>query len=691
MVAGGTLQVASSSERRKVFYPRHTPFTVVCGDPDRCGSSPPWEQRICCNKLLKLEPRSERIVPFRHRSGPVSHHHPTGEPPRFSAAGGYYCIMDMMDITLIVKASNQQFEDQTIKCEPSWTIRRLKGHLTEVYPGKPSTDEQKLIYSGQLLGDSVILKDILRHYDGQQTHTVHLVFTPKNNRFQKDFSSASGTTSNGSSSSSNQKNMSSKVNGEAVPAASSSTSRAGNDAARQTSSDIGADGLRQRNVGGGQDTATTPVAACQTTPATNNYMEHHLAMQNLMQQAYMQYLNQYMNVISGQANAQALYASAPTNLPTSTVQPQSSVQTTAPTIATAQNVPNPNPILAQTLPNLAYYPYLPTMNSPMPSASSIPAPISSSGTIPTSSASAGPSSQSPTIPTSPQVSSPLTAASSGPTGTVPTPPGAAGVSATPQAGTSTTDGSPTQTGGQSPQVDNANAAPAAGAAVPGAAGAAAAPARRFPNIVVEEQENRDWLDIFFSLCRVGILMTVVYLYSSPVRCLTVLFIGIALYLYQIGFFRNNADPMERARRIVVQEMNNAHGIRQNAALRARVARQVAAAGAAAAPGQQQAEPAPNAATASDADTTDSPKTASTAEPTTDSPQAEVAAAAAAVSPASDSETAPSAEAATADHQLEGPSNAVPEANRVNLNDVAGFLRTLVLSFFTSIIPDTPAA
>ncbi|KXJ83692.1 hypothetical protein RP20_CCG002779 [Aedes albopictus] len=43
-----------------------------------------------------------------------------------------------MDITLIVKASNQQFDDQTIKCEPSWTIRRLKGHLTEVYPGKPA-------------------------------------------------------------------------------------------------------------------------------------------------------------------------------------------------------------------------------------------------------------------------------------------------------------------------------------------------------------------------------------------------------------------------------------------------------------------------------------------------------------------------------------------------------------------------
>lgn len=44
-------------------------------------------------------------------------------------------------------------------------------------------DEQKLIYSGQLLNDAHILKDILRQYEGQETHTVHLVFTPKNKSY----------------------------------------------------------------------------------------------------------------------------------------------------------------------------------------------------------------------------------------------------------------------------------------------------------------------------------------------------------------------------------------------------------------------------------------------------------------------------------------------------------------------------
>jgi hypothetical protein len=47
--------------------------------------------------------------------------------------------MDMIDmpVTLIVKAPNQQVEDQTVHCELNWTIRKLKGYLSEVYPSKP--------------------------------------------------------------------------------------------------------------------------------------------------------------------------------------------------------------------------------------------------------------------------------------------------------------------------------------------------------------------------------------------------------------------------------------------------------------------------------------------------------------------------------------------------------------------------
>lgn len=53
--------------------------------------------------------------------------------------------MDPLPVTLIVKAPNQQFEDQTIKCEPTWSIRKLKGYLTEVYPCNPVSSSKRQI------------------------------------------------------------------------------------------------------------------------------------------------------------------------------------------------------------------------------------------------------------------------------------------------------------------------------------------------------------------------------------------------------------------------------------------------------------------------------------------------------------------------------------------------------------------
>ena len=54
--------------------------------------------------------------------------------------------------------------------------------------------------------------------------------------------------------------------------------------------------------------------------------------------------------------------------------------------------------------------------------------------------------------------------------------------------------------------------------------------RRFPNIIQDEQEHRDWLDILYSMSRLMILLCLVYFYSSPIRCLVVILIGISIYL-----------------------------------------------------------------------------------------------------------------------------------------------------------------
>ena len=41
-------------------------------------------------------------------------------------------------------------------------------------------DEQRLIYSGRLLVDGEFLKDFLRDLESEETHTLHLVYTSKN-------------------------------------------------------------------------------------------------------------------------------------------------------------------------------------------------------------------------------------------------------------------------------------------------------------------------------------------------------------------------------------------------------------------------------------------------------------------------------------------------------------------------------
>uniref|UniRef100_A0A8C3Y8L9 Homocysteine-responsive endoplasmic reticulum-resident ubiquitin-like domain member 2 protein n=1 Tax=Catharus ustulatus TaxID=91951 RepID=A0A8C3Y8L9_CATUS len=76
-------------------------------------------------------------------------------------------------VTLIIKAPNQKYTDQTISCFLEWTVGKLKSHLSKVYPSKPSTKDQRLVYSGRLLPDHLQLKDVLRKV------TVNLVTVAK--------------------------------------------------------------------------------------------------------------------------------------------------------------------------------------------------------------------------------------------------------------------------------------------------------------------------------------------------------------------------------------------------------------------------------------------------------------------------------------------------------------------------------
>lgn len=307
--------------------------------------------------------------------------------------------MESLPVTLIVKAPNQQIEDQKITCETSWTINKLKQHLSEVYPSKPPHHEQKLIYSGQLLNDSLVLKDILRQYEGQDTHTVHLVCTPKHikmNTKPKPSTPVAETNSGGS----RQANSNTSSTGSGNVSAETST---------QTSQRS-----QSTNASESRVPPTFPNSGFQWTmpngqfqPADYSNLNQYQMQMAWMQQAYMQYMSQYMQLAAGQTPI-----------------------TTQPTIPTPSNTP-------------------PTTTAPQ----------------------------------------------------------------------------------NNNQPQDAGARGAAQGAPPNPIPAAN------PN-PVENNEERDWLDIFYTLSRALVLFSVVYFYSSPVRFVFVLFLVIALYLYQTGFFRN---------------------------------------------------------------------------------------------------------------------------------------------------------
>lgn len=81
-------------------------------------------------------------------------------------------VMDS-PVTLVIRAPNQKYDDQTINCYQNWTVEKLKAHLSDVYPSKPSSKDQRLVYSGKLLLDHFTLKDVLRKQD--EYHMLHLV------------------------------------------------------------------------------------------------------------------------------------------------------------------------------------------------------------------------------------------------------------------------------------------------------------------------------------------------------------------------------------------------------------------------------------------------------------------------------------------------------------------------------------
>lgn len=92
------------------------------------------------------------------------------------------------------------------------------------------------------------------------------------------------------------------------------------------------------------------------------------------------------------------------------------------------------------------------------------------------------------------------------------------------------NGQPVHTPPNTLQIAAGQAAAGGDAAAAAPANAADAVAQRFPNVVQDEVENHDWLDLFYVTSRLLVLVTLVYFYSSPLRCLIVIFFVVLYYL-----------------------------------------------------------------------------------------------------------------------------------------------------------------
>ncbi|XP_036753327.1 homocysteine-responsive endoplasmic reticulum-resident ubiquitin-like domain member 2 protein isoform X4 [Manis pentadactyla] len=137
-------------------------------------------------------------------------------------------------VTLIIKAPNQKYSDQTISCFLNWTVGKLKTHLSNVYPSKPLTKDQRLVYSGRLLPDHLQLKDILRKQD--EYHMVHLVCTSRT----PPSSPKSSTSRENHEALASSSNSSSDQSGSTTPSSSQET--------LSLAASSSSEGLRQRTL-----------------------------------------------------------------------------------------------------------------------------------------------------------------------------------------------------------------------------------------------------------------------------------------------------------------------------------------------------------------------------------------------------------------------------------------------------------
>lgn len=176
-----------------------------------------------------------------------------------------------MSITLVVKAPNQKYVDQSFNINLTWTVKQLKSFLSTEYPSKPAVEDQRLIYSGHLLKDDQTLSQVFQPISSNDSVvTIHLVVA------QKAITNDANTNQRSSENTSSNNNVSSN----------SSTNAGGNSGQRETN--------LVNNSAGHNESQSQSQAATAAALTASMLAQMNVNSNNLMANLVNPYANSFM-------------------------------------------------------------------------------------------------------------------------------------------------------------------------------------------------------------------------------------------------------------------------------------------------------------------------------------------------------------------------------------------------------------
>lgn len=210
-------------------------------------------------------------------------------------------VFDKETISLVIKTPNQFHGDQLIEgvCA-DWTVKDLKCHLSKVYPNNPAEKDQRLIYSGKLLLDNLLIRDVFSKVPSDTKPTLHLVCAVRPQPASQ-LGARPKVTSTHQQSSQPSPLTPSQSSGPSVTSLHST------------------DGLRQRGHATLPDTSantSAPVTAAMNHPAFPTYSLYSPQQLLWLQQMYArQYYMQYQAAMAAAASAPMTTPAAASSLP----------------------------------------------------------------------------------------------------------------------------------------------------------------------------------------------------------------------------------------------------------------------------------------------------------------------------------------------------------------------------------------